>query len=571
MLVFRQNGGVLMGKGVQFSQGMRLGDILVDREVISAEQLAEAVRFQSDTGARLGEALSQLGFITPVELHEALAWQSSYVVSGFGELLPHPQASRLLTEKFCRTRGVLPVNFDGERALILAMIDPADVLTIDDVRLITGLEVRAVVTTLASIREAWDLVFTGQGRLEGGHIPVETVEPEERKAAEHDAVISVVDDVILTAMRRKASDIHFEPQENGIAVRLRVDGILYPLTTVGGELKLGVVSRIKILGDMNIADKRLPQDGRATFRSDEGSIDLRIATVPTVHGENVTIRLLDDRGTMVTLEQLGMAEHELALFRQAIKRPWGEVLVTGPTGSGKSTTLYAGLAEINSPKVKIYTVEDPVERRIVGVTQSQVRANIGLTFASLLRALVRSDPDIIMVGEIRDHETAIIATEASLTGHLVLSTLHTNDAPTAITRLSEMGIPPYLIASALELVVAQRLARRLCDRCKETVTLTEAEMTEEERNFLGAGIGTAQVVRPVGCARCYNTGYSGRVGLFEVLPVTREIRRLILDDASADQIRDQAVAEGIRGLREDGRLKVLAGLTSIAEVLRVTM
>jgi type IV pilus assembly protein PilB len=560
-----------MGKGVQFSVGMRLGDILVDRGVITEEQLAQAVRYQSDTGARLGEALSQLAFITPVELHEALAWQSSYGVSGFGELLPHPQASRLLTEKFCRARGVLPVNFDGEKVLILAMVDPADVVTVDDVRLITGLEVRAVVTTAAAIREAWDLVFAGQGRLEVGPVPVQVVEPEERRAAEHDAVISIVDDIILTAMRRKASDIHFEPQEDGLAVRLRVDGILYPLPTLDSELRLGVVSRIKILGDMNIADKRLPQDGRATFRTDEGSIDLRIATVPTVHGENVTVRLLDDRGAIVTLEQLGMDEHDLALFRQAIKRPWGEVLVTGPTGSGKSTTLYAGLEEINNPKVKIYTVEDPVERRIAGVMQSQARSNIGLTFASLLRALVRSDPDIIMVGEIRDHETAIIATEASLTGHLVLSTLHTNDAPTAITRLSEMGIPAYLIASALELVVAQRLARRLCDRCKETVTLTEAEMSEEEKNFLGLGIGTAQIARPVGCSRCYNTGYSGRVGLFEVLPVTREIRRLILDDASADQIRDQAVAEGIRGLREDGRLKVLAGMTSIAEVLRVTM
>jgi type IV pilus assembly protein PilB len=561
-----------MGKGVQFSVGMRLGDILVDRGIITEEQLAQAVRYQSDTGARLGEALSQLSFVTPVELHEALAWQSSYGVSGFGELLPHPQASRLLTEKFCRARGVLPVNFDGAKVLILAMIDPADVVTVDDVRMITGLEVRAVVTTAATIREAWDTVFSGQGgRLEVGRAPAQAVEPEERKAAEHDAVISTVDDVILTAMRRKASDIHLEPQEDGLAVRLRVDGILYPLTTITGDLRRGVVSRIKILGDMDIADKRLPQDGRATFQTDEGSIDLRIATVPTVHGENVTIRLLDDRGAIVTLEQLGMAEQDLALFRQAIKRPWGEVLVTGPTGSGKSTTLYAGLDEINNPKVKIYTVEDPVERRIPGVMQSQARANIGLTFASLLRALVRSDPDVIMVGEIRDHETAIIATEASLTGHLVLSTLHTNDAPTAITRLSEMGIPAYLIASALELVVAQRLARCLCARCKETVTLAEAEMTEEERNFLGPGIGTAQIARPVGCSRCYSTGYSGRVGLFEVLPVTREIRRLILDDASADQIREKAIAEGIRGLREDGRLKVLAGITSIAEVLRVTM
>jgi type IV pilus assembly protein PilB len=330
----------------------------------------------------------------------------------------------------------------------------------------------------------------------------------------------------------------------------------------------GVVSRIKILGDMDIAERRLPQDGRATFRSDEQSIDLRIAAIPTVFGENVTIRLLDDRTLALKLEELDMAEDHLELFRKAVKRPWGEILVTGPTGSGKSTTLYAGLAEINDSKVKIYTVEDPVERRMPGVLQSQVRSNIGLTFASLLRSLVRSDPDVIMIGEIRDHETALVATEASLTGHLVLSTLHTNDAPTAIARLVEMGLPAYLVASSLELIVAQRLARRLCPRCRQTVSLTKSTMTIEERNFLR--VDEAVLGKAVGCDRCFGTGYSGRIGLFQLLPVTSEIRRLVLNNATTDEMREYADSAGIRSLREDGRLKVLAGLTTIEEVERVT-
>jgi len=319
---------------------------------------------------------------------------------------------------------------------------------------------------------------------------------------------------------------------------------------------------------MDIAEKRLPQDGRATFKSNGGNVDLRIASIPTVFGENVTIRLLEDGESAITLETLGMEEDQLALFRKALQRPWGEILITGPTGSGKSTTLYAGLEELNKPNVKIYTVEDPVERRIPGIMQAQVRPNIGLTFASMLRSLVRSDPDIIMIGEIRDQETALISTESSLTGHLVLSTLHTNDAPTAITRLMEMGLPGYLIASSLELIVAQRLARQLCPRCKESVLLTEANITEEERLFLGAN--DAPVWRAVGCKYCFGTGYSGRIGLFEVLPVTRDIRRLILEHATADEIRDHARAMGVNPLKEAGRLKVLAGLTTIEEVERVT-
>ncbi len=549
---------------------MRLGDILIERGAITETQLNKSLEYQRDTGARLGEAVTQLGYVTADQIADALSWQGNYGLSALAELIPNPSAVALLTEKFSRARQVMPLEFNKQGALVLAMVTPSDVLTIDDVRLITGLEVVPVVTTAGVLGEALDLLYSRKGRLE---TPTKKAEqgrqgPSDREVAEYDTVVSLVDEILATGMRQKASDIHFEPQADKMIVRLRVDGVLHPLTEIRSEIKDGVVSRIKILADMDIAEKRLPQDGRATFEADDRSMDLRIACIPTVFGENVTIRLLDDRMFNITLEQLGMGEQQLPIFRKALKRPWGEILITGPTGSGKSTTLYAGLEEINNAAVKIYTVEDPVERKMPGILQTQIRSSIGLTFASMLRSLVRSDPDVIMIGEIRDHETALIATEASLTGHLVLSTLHTNDAASAITRLMEMELPAYLIASALECVVAQRLARQLCPRCKKTVTLTPTNMTQEERDFLG--VTEAVIAQAVGCSRCFRTGYSGRIGLFEVLPVDRDVRRLILDHATADQIRDQALSTGMRTLREDGRLKVLAGMTTIEEVERVT-
>jgi len=548
---------------------LRLGDILIEQGVISEVQLSSSLQYQRETGARLGEALTHLGFATPEQIAGALAWQGNYGISALTEIIPNPSAVTLLTEKFCRTRQVLPIDFQKNRALVLAMVNPTDVLTIDDVRLITGLEVVPVVATLGVLSEAWEAVFSRRGRLESAPSAEEDeAGPSDQELAEYDTVVSLVEEILATGMRQKASDLHFEPQADRMVVRVRIDGVLHHMTEIRKEIKEGVVSRIKIMGDMDIAEKRLPQDGRATFRADDRAVDLRIATIPTIFGENVTIRLLDDRMFNITLQDLGMGEHELSLFQKALKRPWGEILITGPTGSGKSTTLYAGLEELNDPGAKIYTVEDPVERRMPGILQTQIRSNIGLTFASMLRSLVRSDPDIIMIGEIRDYETALISTEASLTGHLVLSTLHTNDAPSAITRLMEMGLPAYLIASALECVVAQRLARQLCSRCKETVTLTPENMTEEERDFLG--LTEAVVARAVGCNRCFRTGYSGRIGLFEVLPIGREIRNLILNHATSDELRDQALALGTKSLREDGRLKVLAGLTTIEEVERVT-
>jgi type IV pilus assembly protein PilB len=453
--------------------------------------------------------------------------------------------------------------------LTLAMVNPLDVLTIDDVQLMTGLKVTPVVTTAGVLNEALEVIYSRKGRMEPLARPEDTQDGDsDLEVAKYSTVISLVEEILTAGMRRGASDIHFEPQADKMIVRLRVDGVLHPLTEIRKDIKNGVVSRIKILADMDIAERRLPQDGRASFVADNRSMDLRIATIPTVFGENVTIRLLDDKMFSITLEQLGMGEHELPTFRKALNRPWGEILITGPTGSGKSTTLYGGLEELNSPKRKIYTVEDPVERKMPGILQSQIKTSIGLTFASMLRSLVRSDPDIIMIGEIRDRETALIATEAALTGHLVLSTLHTNDAASAITRLLEMEIPAYLIASSLECVLAQRLARKLCQRCKMMVTLTPEGMTKGERQFLG--VTEAVIARAVGCNHCFGTGYSGRIGLFELLPVDLDIRRLILENATAIDIRDKALSAGMRTLREDGRLKVLAGVTTIEEVERVT-
>jgi type IV pilus assembly protein PilB len=477
--------------------------------------------------------------------------------------------SSLLTEKFCRARQVQPLELNSTGGLTLAMVNPTDVLTIDDVRLITGMEVQPVAATLGALHTAWEMVFSAGKRLQVAPAEQEdTGASEAGAAADNESVVSLVDEILATGIRQKASDIHFEPRAESTVVRLRIDGVLHPLTEIRKDIKAGVVSRIKIMADMDIAETRLPQDGRATFVMDDRQVDLRIASCPSVFGEHVTIRLLDDRMSDITLEQLGMGGVELEAFHKALKRPWGQILITGPTGSGKSTTLYAGLEELNRPEVKVYTVEDPVERRIPGIIQSQVRANIGLTFASLLRSLVRSDPDVIMIGEIRDHETALIATEASLTGHLVLATLHTNDAASAVARLVEMQIPAYLISSSLECVVAQRLARQLCPRCKEMVTLTPENMTKEEREFLG--LVEAVVPRAVGCNRCFNTGYSGRIGLYEVLPISRDIRRLVLDHAAAEDIREAAIKGGMTDLRADGRRKILQGLTTIEEVERVT-
>jgi len=549
----------------------RLGDILVERELLSEDDLLRALEYQSQNGSKLGESLLKIGALTHEQLAEGLAAQKRLSVIPLNEVYPNPRAVSLLSEKFIRNRQVLPVDFEQD-SLILAMVNPLDVVTIDDVRVIAGYPVLPVVATLPSFEEAVDYFFSDKGVLDTADDGDLESGPgqaaEQRREAEDGSVVTLVNDILDGAIKRRASDIHFEPQEDHLAVRVRVDGVLHNLTEVPSALAGGLVSRIKIMGDLDIAERRLPQDGRAGYRNSDQTVDLRIATLPTVFGENVTLRILDESMFEINLTSLGMQEEELEVLRRALGRPYGQILITGPTGSGKSTTLYSALEELNRPEVKIYTVEDPVERKIPGVLQSQVRHKIGLTFARVLRSLVRSDPDIIMLGEIRDLETAMIATEASLTGHLLLSTLHTNDAPSAITRLVEMGVPPYLIASSLECVVAQRLARRLCPRCSREVRLSKEDKSPGERELLGDG--EFLISEPVGCPRCFGTGYSGRLGLFEVLPITPEVRKQILKGAGDEQIRRQARKAGMVPLREAGLRRVLSGETSVAEVLRVT-
>jgi type IV pilus assembly protein PilB len=513
----------------------------------------------------------KLGYVTDEQLAGALATQKRLSMVRLGEVLPDPRAVGLLTERFIRARHVIPMDFDRD-SLILAMVDPLDVVTLDDVRVITGMDVVPVVATATGFAEIVELMLSDRGALAGGDNgdePTPQKLAEDRRYAEETSVITLVNDILNAALKRRASDIHFEPQLYELGVRIRVDGVLHALTNVSNDLKGGVLSRLKIIGDMDIAEKRLPQDGRATYRSPDQTVDLRIASIPTAYGENITIRLLDESMYKISLEELGLGDGELALFRRALSRPHGQILITGPTGSGKSTTLYSALDEINKPNIKIYTVEDPIERKMPGIMQSQVKPAIGLTFASALRSLVRGDPDIIMIGEIRDLDTAMIATEASLTGHLVLSTLHTNDAPSSISRLAEMGVPPYLIPSVLHFVVAQRLARRMCPHCAGQTILRPEEMTPAEKAYVGDEEVTVPLA--VGCRRCYKTGYIGRLGIFEVLPVTPDFTGLIVSGATADDLREAARANGMTTLQEDGLRKMLCMQTTLSEVRRVTV
>jgi type IV pilus assembly protein PilB len=478
----------------------------------------------------------------------------------------------------------------GDRTLLVAMVDPANVLAIDDIAVMTGYEVRPAVASLKDVD--WLLE-----RLEDPNFGVGATAPEdleddpeanqtpaaaERPAAplydmrenapinfgaggEDASVIQLVHRVIKEAVERGASDIHYEPQEDEMRVRYRIDGVLQEAATVPISAVPAVISRIKILSDLDIAERRIPQDGRISLEVGEKPIDLRVATLPASYGEKVVMRILDQSKVMIQLEQLGMLPQALERFTKAFGQAHGAVLVTGPTGSGKSTSLYGALNQLNTIEKHIITIEDPVEYQLQGITQVQVNNKAGLTFASGLRSMMRADPDIIMVGEIRDRETAQIAIEAALTGHLVLSTLHTNDAPGAVSRLIEMGVEPFLVGSAVDCVVAQRLARLLCEECKRRTTITSEVM---RANGFNVGLDL-EAYEPVGCARCGGSGYKGRIGLYEVMWVSDTIRSLAVAREPAETIAHAAVHEGMMRLREDGLEKVRRGLTSIAEIARV--
>ncbi len=548
-----------------------LTDVIVDMGLASRKQVEDALESSRISGTTPERVLLENGSLTPDALARALAERYGLDHLDLGVFSVDMAAANLVSTTVAKRYQTVPVAFADKRTLLVAMADPSNVLAVDDIAIMTGYEIRVAVAPpddIATLISRLDRLEDVVG--ESAQIVDEDSEDGAEVVALHETsedapVIKLVNQIVGQAVERGASDIHLAPDGRELRVRFRVDGVLHDITTVQRRMAAGVISRIKIMAEMNIAEKRLPQDGRVGLVVDGRHVDLRVVTLPSVHGEGVVMRVLDKESVVVELDKLGMADAERERFERACRETHGAVLVTGPTGSGKSTTLYAALQLLNTPEKNIITVEDPVEYEMSGLTQVQVSAKVGLTFAAGLRSMVRADPDVIMVGEIRDRETAQIAVESALTGHLVLSTLHTNDAPSAITRLIEMGVEPFLVASALDCVVAQRLARMLCSSCKQR-TIISAKVLQE--NGYRARM-ELEAYEPKGCRRCGGSGYRGRVGLYEVMKMSPEIQSLALERSPAEAIRDVAVREGMMRLRDDGLQKVRQGRTSMAEIARV--
>jgi type IV pilus assembly protein PilB len=551
--------------------GRFLTDVIVELGYADQEKVDAAIEAARAAGRTPEQILQEQGALMPDQLAHAVAERYGLDHLDLTNFKVDMGAANLISASAAKRYEAVPVSFIDERTVMVAMVDPSNVLAVDDVAIMTGMEVRPAV---ASREDVVGLV-TRLNRLDDAVQEAVQEEEEEqgpgdvvdlRESADDAPVIKLVHSIVAQAVEQGASDIHFEPDGNELRVRFRVDGVLASSATVPKRMVSGVVSRVKIMASLDISERRLPQDGRVGLTIDGHHIDLRVVTLPSVHGESVVMRILDKDSAVVDLDKLGMAGEERERYEKGYHQAYGAVLATGPTGSGKSTTLYAALQDVNVPEKNIITIEDPVEYQIEGITQIQVNPKAGLTFATGLRSMMRADPDIIMVGEIRDTETAKIAVESALTGHLVLSTLHTNDAPTAITRLLEMGIEPFLVASAIDCVVAQRLARQLCSTCKKRTLIPAQHL--RDNGF--SSTYDLEAYEPAGCARCGGNGYKGRVGLFEVMAVSEEIRGLILERAPADKVAAVAVREGMRRLRDDGLEKVKLGRTSIAEVARVT-
>ena len=551
-----------------------VGEILVSEGLTTPDVVALATARTQATGERLGDILVALGAVSADDVLRAVARQCGLPYLARDELPVPLPVLKNLSPKYLNQYTVCPVSVDAG-VLTVATADPLNPVIVDDLRQSTGLEVRVVVSSPEAIMEAIDRTYEGVAsplqRI------VEGMEDERGGDGEEDVnhlrdmafeapVVRLVNLLVENAIASEASDIHIEPFEDSFRVRYRIDGILYEQESPPRRLQAAVTSRIKIMAEMNIAERRLPQDGRIRVTLHGRRIDIRVSTIPTVHGESIVMRLLDRSSVFLPLERLGFSPTMLGRFEKLVQRPHGIVLVTGPTGSGKTTTLYAALDKINSPDRKILTVEDPVEYQLKGVNQIPVKPKIGLSFATGLRHIVRQDPDVILVGEIRDLETAEISIQAALTGHLVFSTLHTNDAPSAITRLQDMGVEPYLLSSVLEGVLAQRLVRRVCAVCRAPDTPSAADI-----EALGIDADPhAKLFRGRGCDECRGTGYRGRTGIYELFPITEDVRSLILRRASSREIRRLAVDAGMVTLRQDGWARAVDGVTTIEEVLRVT-
>ena len=549
----------------------QLGQILIEQGFITPEQLEQALEEHRRTPKSLGRTLIDMGMIKEGDLVRALAEQVGLEFVDLSEYSVDPTATTLLPEALARRYRAIPI---GERdgKLLVAMSDPANVYALDDIRTITNRDVQPLVATAADVEQAIQKFAGMDGQVEAlANVASEALDEEEHlEAALEDApIVKLVNAIMTQAVGDRASDVHIEPAEKNVRIRFRVDGVLHePMPPAPKNIQGGLISRLKVMADLNIAEKRVPQDGRISMKVGGKPLDLRLATLPTVFGEKVVIRILDKTNALLRLEDLGFLEESYKSFARSFKKPYGAILVTGPTGSGKSTTMYSTLNILNEVDKNIITVEDPVEYRLNGVNQIQVNPKAGLTFASALRSILRADPDIVLIGEIRDKETATIAIEAALTGHLVLSSLHTNDAASAITRLTEMDVETFLVASAIDCVIAQRLARKLCERCKEAYKPEQTELLEAGYpEWLWPEI--TELHRAVGCAACSNTGYRGRIGLYEVMPMSEEIERLTVERGSAEQIRAIALQQGMISLRDDGLEKSRMGITSIEEVARV--
>jgi len=548
-------------------QRPRLGALLLRDGLLTAEQLEAALVEQEETGRRLGEILVERHLVPSKALARVLAEQHGLEFIELGGIEVDPDAVALLPQKFAERYRALPVKFLSDELVLVAVADPTDVLGADDLRLALGVNVRFSVAERHDIERAVAHFYRIEGQLElvDDESPDTSRQDINELTSESSPAVQLVNSVISRAISEGASDIHFEPQARHLLVRARIDGITRKLSTVPKAMQPSVVSRLKIMGELDIAERRLPQDGRVSIRVGGHGMDLRMAVLPTNYGEKVVLRIHHGASARLSLSDLGMSPESEAAFLRAIRQPYGCILTVGPTGSGKTTTLYAGLDVLNEEERVITTIEDPVEHQMAGVSQVEVNVKAGLTFARGLRTILRSDPDVLLVGEIRDEETARIAVQAALTGHLVLSTLHAHNAAASIARLRDMGVESGLLATAVNCIIAQRLARRLCLACREPVVATGDELVE-----LGFARKSDEVTlyRSRGCAECAETGYRGRVALYEVMPMEGEVRRRI--DSPTEEIFEAAIAQGLRTLRDDGQRQALAGVTSLDEVRRVT-
>lgn len=549
-----------------------IGSVLVESGLVSDEDLQRARFRQAETGEPLTRVLVDEGMVEEVTLVRALGQHMGVDFISLAESTLDPAASALIPESLARRYGVIPVKFEGE-SLIVAMVDPGNVLVVDDVRAITGRRIIPRIATRADIEDAirrqgrYDESVAELADMVGSDIGDEDL-GSVQAAVEEAPIVKLVNTLISRAVNERASDLHIEPGERDLRVRFRIDGVLHEVMTTPRSVSGAVVSRLKIMADLDIAERRVPQDGRVSLRVSNRPIDLRVATLPSIYGEKVVLRILDKDDAVLNLADLGFLPHSLARFETSYTKPYGAILVTGPTGSGKTTTLYSTLAVLNRPHVNIITVEDPVEYRLPGITQVQVNRKAGLQFATVLKAILRSDPDIVLVGEVRDAETAKTAIEAALTGHLVLTTLHTNDASSSIGRLVDMGVEPYLVSSSIDSILAQRLARKLCDRCKEP---REAPPEVIQQMGYDPADGPIAIYMAKGCKVCSDTGYRGRLSINEVLLVSEEIQRMAVERRPSDELKRVAVEQGMKTLRMDGMEKVKLGMTTLEEVLRVVV